>query len=44
MDVRVHGTSINTITAKPVKASNKGIKEKNEHVNGLVLSHYSIDN
>ena len=43
--VRVHRTSVNTITATPAKASNvKEIKEQNEHTIGLVLSHYSIDN
>ena len=44
IEVRVHRTSVNTITATPVRASNEEIKDQNEHNIGLVLSHYSIDN
>ena len=44
IEVRVHRTSVNTITTTHVKADNEGMKEQNEHAIGLVLSHYNIDN
>ena len=44
IEVRVHRTSVNTITTTHVKADNERKKEINDEAIGLVLGHYNIDN